>query len=762
MPHPSARPLGVFPVRVPVVLFAPPSRPWLAPALAYAVVVAALWPVPVFGVLHAESSAVVAAVAFFVSAVAGVGAFRRGEGAGRVAARSVALLAVPLTGLTLSLLWRPNCAYATGVGLFALLVPPSALLGVGVAAALVAARVRRARWAAVGVGIAVAAGGTVWSLGFHPQMFVYNLVYGGVLGPIYDEELTLRGGLFVARGEALVWAGVLFAFARWRGGGGARPAATALIGLAVLGAAALFADRLGTVQSAAGIERVLDRRTAGGRIVLHTASRGTRFSATTPAERARLLDEATFRLAQVEARLGVRASAPVHVYLYPDPDTKGRLVGSRETSVVPVWLARPQVHMLASEVGRSLGHELAHVVAREFGMAGLRASPAVGLVEGLAVAVEPPDGLPAPEALVAAALALPGDTGGLDADPAAVVAAAMRPLGFWGGRAAVSYTATGAFVEWLIRTEGVADVRRAYRTGDVAGATGVPLDTLAARWAAHVRRQPATAEARATAAWLFRQPSLFEVPCPHHVPGYVRDTRAGYDALDRGRPVEAQARFTDALTADPAFAPALAGAVGARAARGQAPGAVLRRQLRAAVRDTAASALALRAAADADQVAGHPRSARLLYTRAQARLVPTDRVGRLALRLRSHLPAEALRAAFSHPGDPARAASALDRSAPFFAALLWDEAGEPARAWAAVRQTPQASLAPDERAALHLLAAQMAYRAGDLAAAGRLAERAERGLRAAGADALARVAADWRARVRWRVRASVRLGEHPR
>ncbi|HEX9952412.1 MAG TPA: hypothetical protein VGB53_11630, partial [Rubricoccaceae bacterium] len=89
-------------------MFAPPSRPWLAPALAYAVAVALLWPVPVFGVLHAESSAVVAAVAFFVSALAGVGAFRRGEGAARVAGRSVALLAVPLAGLTLSLLWRPN------------------------------------------------------------------------------------------------------------------------------------------------------------------------------------------------------------------------------------------------------------------------------------------------------------------------------------------------------------------------------------------------------------------------------------------------------------------------------------------------------------------------------------------------------------------------------------------------------------------------------------------------------------------------------
>ncbi|HEX9950931.1 MAG TPA: hypothetical protein VGB53_04125, partial [Rubricoccaceae bacterium] len=675
-----------------------------------------------------------------------------------------------------SLLWRPNCAYPAGLGLFALLVPPSAVLGVGVAAALVAAGVRRARWAAVGIGVAVAVGGTVWSLGFHPQMFVYNLVYGGVLGPIYDEELTVRAGLFVARGEALVWAGVLMAYARWRGGGGVRPAATAALGLALLATAAVFADRLGTVQSAAGIERVLDRRTSDGRVVLHTAWRET-----TPAERARLLDEAAFRLWQVEARLGVRASAPVHVYLYPDADTKGRLVGSRETSVVPVWLARPQVHMLASEVGRSLGHELAHVVAREFGMPGLRASPAVGLVEGLAVAVEPPDGLPAPEALVAAALTLPGDAGGLDADPAAVVAAAMRPLGFWGGRAAVSYTATGAFVGYVVETCGVPAVREAYRTGDVSRATGIPLDTLAARWATHLRTVPVTPEARATAAWLFRQPSLFEVRCPHHVPDYVRETRAGIDSLAAaprydytrydyiGDTQPAADAFARALDARPDFAPALAGWVAASAQRlypvitgddMPVPWTNERRErerlqtvgyqaVRAAARDTASSALSLRAAADLARLTGHDRIADYLYTRALRRYAPTDAEGRLALRLRSRLDDRLIHALFERQIRIVQTSGDTDAHVAVLARLLLDVPDERMSDWLVVERVGL-GLPADERAALDLVSARLAYRVDDLASAGRLAGRAERGLRATGAEALARVAADWRARVRWR------------
>ena len=46
----------------------------------------------------------------------------------------------------------------------------------------------------------------LYDLGFHPQFYVYNHVFGGVLGPIYDEELVIRSGLVVFRGLTLLWA----------------------------------------------------------------------------------------------------------------------------------------------------------------------------------------------------------------------------------------------------------------------------------------------------------------------------------------------------------------------------------------------------------------------------------------------------------------------------------------------------------------------------------------------------------------------------
>ena len=108
--------------------------------------------------------------------------------------------------------------------------------------------------------------------------------------------------------------------------------------------------------------------------------------------------------------------------------------------MTPVWLSTPQVHVLAGQFEEIFPHELVHAFSRSFGMPILNASPAVGLVEGLAVAFEPPDGGPDASEQVAAVM------GGETADR---LARSLDPFGFWGGRGAVSYTTTGSFVGYL-------------------------------------------------------------------------------------------------------------------------------------------------------------------------------------------------------------------------------------------------------------------------------------------------------------------------
>jgi len=713
--------------------------------LVYGGLAAALWPSPLLGLVHAESSAVVAAATFFVTGFLALGAYAAGRRPPEVLRRSLVLAALPLALLTISLAWRANCGYPQGLALYLLFVTPSVALAVALTWALSGRPGSYPRTAFVGIGLVLAVVPVLLGPGLHPQLYSYNPVWGGFLGPLYDEELAIRPGLFAHRALVLLWAAWLVALGTWRRERrGAR--AGAVLGGAI-GVAYLCAPALGIVTTYTTIERRLPARAELGPFVLHYDPSAL------PAHDVRAAGETLrYRHAVFTGILGVAPAEPVHVYLYPDPGSRAALTGARYTSVSPVWLRRPQMHLLQHEATPdNLAHELAHVFAREFGAPVLRASPAVGLVEGLAVALEPPSGLPAPAEQVAASRSLaPADAGRLSDGPAAAVAAAMSPLGFWTGRGAVSYTTAGAFVGWLLDRYGAAPLRRAYRTGDLAAAYGRPAEVLAGDWARDIARLAVGEDALALAAWRFAQPSLLERRCPHHVPRERRLVRRAGRALAEGDVEEARRLYGAALRHAPNYLPAVLGRASASLGAGAPAGAVAARLADVAA-DTADAGL-LTLLGDARRMDGDDAGARRAYAGASAALPPFAHEARAALRARSGLPTESIR--HMHTADPHTAALALEEiagaspAAWSVAAARWAEAGEPERALAAVRRLPPAGDAGG--AALRLsFAAHHARLAGRPADAARDAAGAAAAWRAAGAAATALRMEDRAAEARW-------------
>ena len=516
--------------------------------------------------------------------------------------------------------------------------------------------------------------------------------------------------------------------------------------------ARLGAGPLGVVQTEREIRARLSARVDLGPVVLHLDPE------TLPAERRRLAQDALYRFETLAAALGVRPRQPVEVYLYPDPETKAALIGSRETSVVPVWLATPQVHMLADQVPGSLGHEMVHVLAREFGMPVVRASPAVGLVEGLAVALEPPDGLPSPAAQVRAAVALAA--GGLSAeaggirDPAEAVRATMSPGGFWTSRAGVAYTANGAFVRWLLDTRGAEPLRRAYRSGRFEPAYGASLAALADEWAAELVRQPVDPEAVAVARWRFSRPSLFEVRCPHHVPTAVRLARDGREAWEGGDPATAAALFEAAVREDPLRLDALDGRLQTRLALGQPVTTDDFRRGRA-LADSLPEPGTLRHLADLRRLAdgGGDR----LYRTAADSLAPVDALGRLLLARRARMAPGVLRAWLAAP--PETVPEAVRQRAPVVAALAHARADRPDRAWAVARRwcVPALAETPEQARVLRWLQARTAARAGATAASARLYDGLADAFAEAGPRSYAPLVRDEQRRLAWQTRSAARL-----
>ncbi|PSR00520.1 MAG: hypothetical protein BRD51_00245 [Bacteroidetes bacterium SW_11_64_17] len=408
-------------------------------------------PTPLLNVLQAEAAAVVALAAFFVGGVAAVRGFgSESRSVQRVLLRQEGALLVPLTILTVAQLWAPNCTFSQGLLFYALFPGVTVVFAVSVA------------YAVQGLGVS------------RPML----LVVATGLGPIYDDQLAVRPGLFAFRGLTLLWALLaVLVGRRLRGQGPRWPSPVCAL---AIGAVYVFSAPLGINTPGWYLRQQLDGHTQTERFDLYYDA--GQLDAAAAADLARAHEA---RYDWVQRRLGDTDAEEERIqsYIYPNPDVKGRLTGARTTSVTPVWLSAPQIHLLRDRVSQSLGHELAHVASRPYGLSGLRASWAPGLVEGWAVALEPPSPSPSPDDLVRTAAAADTTTS-LRAEARAVVSR-LSPWGFWTGRGAVSYATMGSFVEYL-RTmslrgdsRGRLSSRRSART--TSPRRGVPFRTRSGR-----------------------------------------------------------------------------------------------------------------------------------------------------------------------------------------------------------------------------------------------------------------------------------------
>ena len=721
--------------------------------LLYAGTSVLLWPLPVFGLLHAESAAVVAGVAFFAAGLSSLRLFRNGASFRRALGLQEGALLVPWALLTLSLLWRPNCGYLQGLLFFALFPVISVVLAVALAFALAAARWRRKRLLFGLIGGAVALLTPLYDLGFHPQFYVYNHVFGGVLGPIYDEELVLRPGLFWFRGLTLLWAAFAYFVGReWgrgrgeegeeqrsrgaegergkfgefggqrgRGGEGKKgrgefapfplhpqpptpphslsPFLPFFIAIPIA-MAYLFAARLGINTTAEQIARTLGGHRETEHFDIYYSP-----DALTSGEVDRLAADHEYRYAWLAARLGSDPASDagqavegrIQSYIYPDAETKARLTGARYTNVAPVWLPAPQAHVLGPAYADVFGHELAHVFSRPFGLPVLRASLSVGLVEGLAVALEPPDGRPSPHEQVAVAwLGRIGLGAAREGDLASALAARLSPFGFWTSRGAVSYTTMGSFMRYLLEAYGPGPLKAVYAHGRFADVYGKPLADLAAEWERYLLGQDVTARsAEALVARRFTVPSLFEQRCPHHVPAYERRYRAGAEALAAGDTTQALGLFEASLARQPAYERALDAWAQVQLAQHD-PEAVIARldTLEAAY---LGAALALRLG-DAYALRGREAAARRLYDEALGKLPRYRRDERALVVIRKSLAEDPAAVRVLVSGLPAavqaeRLGGSEGSAVRVMRALRWAAAGDYEQAAAVLRATSVPALA---------------------------------------------------------------------
>jgi hypothetical protein len=435
----------------------------------------------------------------------------------------------------------PCAVSGPALGYVPLLAVPTVLLGAALAVAVTfVAGGRRALAVALYVlAAAISLAASLARAWRGPAAFVVDPLLGLWPGPIYDEvvvpdlrALLARGG---AAAEAVAVAAAAETFVR-AGRAGLRAAAGPAAALLVAGAGAascgLALEALGLSGSRAALTRALGGRREGARCALV-------FPAELPAPAVdAFLADCEFQVEDLSRILGIPPPR-VTVWVYRSAEEKRRLVGAAATDYAKPWLG--EVHVVDGPIPHPLlRHELVHAVGAAIadGPLGVPARHGVlvsaGLVEGLAGALETPRGRWTVHEWARAAKEL-----GLLPD----VAALVGPVGFWSQPPARAYTAVGSFLAFVLERHGAARLREAYRTGDVAAATGIPLPELAEEWSRFLDGIEPPPGLLTSAKVRLRRGSLFARRCAREVAGL--EARAGAAAA-AGRTADACALYAAA------------------------------------------------------------------------------------------------------------------------------------------------------------------------------------------------------------------------
>jgi len=365
------------------------------------------------------------------------------------------------------------------------------------------------RWLLVGMVLLLIANAAV--LWFMPQKRLVSMILGFVHGPIYDEWIAVDYGVILARlFHLLFWFAlivVLMPVQRWYRG-------IVLVVLAVSSGVVIFASAEwpSVKNGKRHLDMLLPDRMAENDLVLHYKASA---NAKSTVSMKRLFVEAKFHLSELNEKLG-RVSKPVHIYVYPDTDSKKLWFGGGATDVADV--VTPSIHITMARFPHpTLRHELVHAVASDFAFHGLGFHPNMALTEGLAVALEErPRELTLDESVAAM----------LHTKKLPDIEKLFGPM-FWSQAGNRAYIVAGSFLMFLMTEYGNEAVRKLYSGSSWSSALGVERDVALRKWQKSILKIYDKERFALYADQEFKQESVLEENCPHSKEDLARDRAQG-------------------------------------------------------------------------------------------------------------------------------------------------------------------------------------------------------------------------------------------
>lgn len=332
-------------------------------------------------------------------------------------------------------------------------------------------------------------------LWFFPQKRVLHWAIGFIHGPIYDEWIAVDSGmLWLRAAHGLLFLSLLLWISAHK-----RFAALAL--LSMLLCQQYSQPYLSTHTGVQALNQVLPQTYVGNSFILHHQQQ-------VPSEYSeRLQQEITFHMQELTQILELGTlPKPVHIYVYPDDQTKKLAFGGASTDITDIYT--PSVHITENRswLHDSLRHELVHALSSFFAFHGLGFHPNLALTEGFAEALAPEDNLLS-----------------IDAASASLINQAMIEdlhslfsLSFWKESQKKAYSISGSLLRYLIETYKISKVKEIYNGKDLSQVIAhQELSSLLQNWQKHISHKHTVETVHLYTQDYFRSPAIFSEACPH-------------------------------------------------------------------------------------------------------------------------------------------------------------------------------------------------------------------------------------------------------
>lgn len=334
---------------------------------------------------------------------------------------------------------------------------------------------------------------TLLDLYHDPSVFFYHPVLGYFPGPIYDEWIPKFSQLYTYR----IWV-VIFSFwliirdsteeKRWK------------VGVLIL--FPLFCrQELGWHYSHTWIQRQLDNH-------IETKNAMIYFSEPQSKPAVEFSKQVDRKISKIEQFLHLPINEnKVRIYVYPDSVSKKKWTGTQYTLVGNPM--QRSLHVLSLNINDPiLTHELTHVLASPMGIPVLHISPKIGLLEGLATAIQKSSlGISIDEwsRVMQIRQQLPN------------IAHTLGAVSFWKENPTRVYLASGSFVSWLIREYGIDKFKKVYRGENFDSTYATSLSSLIQSWEKYIQSITVTEDKMKRAESYLQEKPFYQKHCVHEV-----------------------------------------------------------------------------------------------------------------------------------------------------------------------------------------------------------------------------------------------------